>query len=77
MTLRANVRYPMPLGLLVGNSPERKHFQKHYFSRLTPSLQAEIAGDLARRTGALERRLARARALRQTARGGTGTWKAS
>lgn len=65
LTLRANVRYPMPLGLLVGNSPERAHFEEHYFSRLTPSLQAEIAGDLARRTGALERRLARARALRQ------------
>ena len=65
LTLRANVRYPMPLGLLVGDSPNRAHFQEHYFSRLTPSLQAEIAGDLARRTGALERKLARARALRQ------------
>ncbi len=65
LTLRANVRYPMPLGLLVGDSPARKHFQEHYFSRLTPSLKAEIAGDLARRTGALERRLARARALRR------------
>ncbi len=65
LTLRANVRYPMPLGLLVGNSPERAHFQEHYFSRLTPSLKAEIAGDLARRTGALDRRLSRARALRQ------------
>ena len=65
LTLRANVRYPMPLGLLVGDSPERAHFQEHYFSRLTPSLQEEIAGDLARRTGALERKLSRARALRQ------------
>ena len=65
LTLRANVRYPMPLGLLVGDSPERMHFQEHYFSRLTPSLKAEIAGDLARRTGALERKLTRARALRQ------------
>ena len=64
LTLRANVRYPMPLGLLVGDSPERAHFQEHYFSRLTPSLKAEIAGDLARRTGALERKLTRARALR-------------
>ena len=65
LTLRANVRYPMPLGLLVGDSPERAHFQEHYFSRLTPSLKAEIAGDLARRTGALERKLTRARALRR------------
>ena len=65
LTLRANVRYPMPLGLLVGDSPERMHFQEHYFSRLTPSLKAEIAGDLALRTGALERKLTRARALRQ------------
>ena len=65
LTLRANVRYPMPLGMLVGDSPERAHFQEHYFSRLTPSLKAEIAGDLARRTGALERKLARARALRR------------
>ena len=65
LTLRANVRYPMPLGLLVGNSPERAHFQEHYFSRLTPSLKAEIAGELARRTGALDRKLARARKLRR------------
>ena len=65
LTLRANVRYPMPLGLLVGDSPERAHFQEHYFSRLTPSLKAEIAGDLARRTGALDHRLARATDLRR------------
>ena len=65
LTLRANVRYPMPLGLLVGDSPERAHFQEHYFSRLTPSLKAEITGDLARRTGALDRKLARARKLRR------------
>ncbi len=65
LTLRANVRYPMPLGLLVGDSPERAHFQEHYFSRLTPALKAEIAGNLARRTGALDRRMARARKLRR------------
>ena len=65
LTLRANARYPMPLGLLVGDSPERMHFQEHYFSRLTPSLQGEIAGDLGRRTGALERKLTRARPLRR------------